>query len=115
MAAGAALGRFHFPVIYERLRLFHTGFALVDEAFRIEVEDVFRITQSGFGIAVTFQTESQSGVLWIQTHGTALPVAALSRIGARSGLVVLIWLWQFMHVCDVGTFEWADLSTFEWQ
>ena len=81
MAAGAALGRFHFPVIYERLRLFHTGFALVDEAFRIEVKDVFRITQSGFGIAVTFQTESHAERLHVRDdiHLVDLAVALDAR------------------------------------
>lgn len=84
MAAGAALGRFHFPVIYERLRLFHTGFALVGEAFRIEVKDVFRITKSGFGMAVAFQTESHAERLHVgdDIHLVNLAVALDARNAA---------------------------------
>ena len=84
MAAGAALGRFHFPVIYERLRLFHPGFALVDETFRIEVKDVFRMTKSGFGIAVTFQAETHAERLRMRdgVHLVDLAVALDARNAA---------------------------------
>jgi hypothetical protein len=91
----------------QRLRLAH-DVHLVDPAVALDAAD------APVDVDRMVEVDEVGGLVDVDPrHRLAGLVAA--RTTASSGLVVLIWLWQFMHVCAVGISRARAVSTLLWQ